>query len=118
MIKRMHTNQRMSQIVEYSASGGLVILAGQVSDDPSLDVQGQTLNVLAKIDRLLEEAGTNKERVISASVWLTDIGEFARMNEVWDAWVAPGAGPARACVEARLADPRLKVEIQVLAVKE
>nr|GFD28443.1 hypothetical protein [Tanacetum cinerariifolium] len=78
----------------------------------------QVQDTLAKIDQLLEEAGTDKSHVVSAYVWLKHVeADFDDMNSVWDQWVSPGNAPARACVEAKLADPRLLVEIQVIAVK-
>ncbi|WP_181707262.1 RidA family protein [Chthonobacter rhizosphaerae] len=116
-IRRHHTNHRMSQIVEFPLSGTMVALAGQVSTDSTLDVVGQTRNILDRIDTLLAEAGTDKTAITHAYVWLANIDDFAAMNTVWDAWVATGQGPARACVEAKLADPALLVEIQVFAVK-
>lgn len=112
-ITRIQVGPRMSQGVIY---GGLVYLAGQVaSNAPGGTVPEQTRDILARIDTLLTEAGTDKSRVLSATVWLTDIGTFDEMNSVWDGWVATGSTPARACVEARLADPRYTVEIAVIA---
>jgi len=111
-IKRLHTGKRMSQAVVH---GGTVYLAGQVADDPSADVAGQTRQILDKIDRLLAEAGTDKASILSATIWLADIGTFNEMNAVWDPWVAPGNAPARACVEAKLAAPQYKVEIGIVA---
>ncbi|RTM08869.1 MAG: RidA family protein [Hyphomicrobiales bacterium] len=116
-IERRRTSQRMSHIVEFPLSGTMVVLAGQVSSDPDLDLAGQTRNILDKIDSLLIEAGTDKSAITHAYVWLAHVTDFDAMNAVWDAWVAPGHAPARACVEARLADPRLRVEIQVFAAK-
>lgn len=116
MINRMKTNARMSQIVTFPMDGEMVILAGQVADDRSADVAGQTRDVLAKIDALLAEAGASKESVVSASIWLKNIDDFDAMNSVWDGWVADGKAPARACVEAALAFAELLVEIQVVAV--
>ncbi len=113
-ITRHHTGQRMSQIVIH---GDTVYLAGQVADDRDADVETQTQQVLAKIERLLDEAGSSKSQILSAQVWLASIGHFARMNEVWDAWVLEGAAPARACIEARLASPDLLVEIGVIAAR-
>jgi enamine deaminase RidA (YjgF/YER057c/UK114 family) len=113
-IERIKVGPRMSQAVVY---GNLVYLAGQVADDSSTDVADQTRQILAKIDNLLAEAGTDKSRLISASVWLSDISTFDEMNAVWDAWVTPGNPPARACVESRLARPQLKVEIMVIAAR-
>ncbi|MDH4105683.1 MAG: RidA family protein [Gammaproteobacteria bacterium] len=111
-IKRFETGPRMSQAVVH---GNTVYLAGQVADDPTADVRGQTVQVLASIDRLLAAAGTDKTRILSATIYLADIGTFAQMNAAWDAWVPQGHTPARATVEARLAAPQYKVEIQVLA---
>jgi len=117
MIVRRHSNARMSQVVEYPLGGTAVVLAGQVADDPTGSIEAQTAGVLARIDRLLAESGTDKTAVTHVNVWLRDIGDFAAMNTVYDGWVKAGDQPARACVEAKLADPRLKVEIQVFAVK-
>lgn len=112
MIQRMNTNARMSQVVVHNKT---VYLAGQVADDPTADVQIQTRQVLAKIERLLEDAGSDLSHLLSATIWLTDIGDFAAMNEVWDAWVPDGAAPARACVESALAFEGLRVEVGVIA---
>lgn len=111
-IVRLHVGPRMSQAVCY---GGVVHLAGQVAEDVSLDVSGQTQQVLAAIDRLLAEAGTDKTRILQANVYLAEIADFAAMNAVWDAWVPSGHTPARATVEAKLAAPAYRVEIQVVA---
>ena len=96
MIRRHHTNARMSQIVEYPVNGTVVLLAGQVSRDSTLDVAGQTKDILFRIDELLAEAGTDKSKLLGAQIWLSDIGEFNAMNSVWDAWVPEGQAPARA----------------------
>jgi enamine deaminase RidA (YjgF/YER057c/UK114 family) len=114
MIERLHTGPRMSQAVIH---GDTVYVAGQVAADPATDVAGQTKQVLAAIDALLDEAGTDKTRLLSANIYLADIGTFAQMNSVWDEWVPPGHTPARATVEARLASPVYKVEIQVVAAR-
>jgi len=111
-VTRHHTNQRMSQVVVH---GDTVYLAGQVADDRNADIQEQTRQVLDKIDRLLNEAGSSRENILSAQVWLASIGHFAPMNEIWDAWVPEGQAPARACIEARLASPDLLVEIGIVA---
>lgn len=93
-----------------------VYLAGQVAQDAKgASVAAQTRNVLDRIDQLLSEAGTDKSRLLSATIWLADIGTFNDMNEVRDAWVAPGNPPARACVEAKLASAQFNVEIGVIA---
>ena len=117
MITRQQSNARMSQIVSFPLTGNMVILAGQVADNRSAGIREQSADVLAKIDRLLADAGTDKTAVVSAYVWLPNIGDFDAFNSVWDQWVAAGHTPARACVEAKLADPRLLVEVQVIAVK-
>ena len=113
-IIRKHTNQRMSQLVIH---GDTVYLAGQVARDSSADITVQTQQVLDKIDALLAEAGTDKSKILCAQVWISNIGHFAAMNEVWDAWVAEGNAPARACIEARLASPDLLVEIGIIAAQ-
>lgn len=112
MIQRLHSGPRMSQAVIH---GNTVYLAGQVADDPSQDVPGQTRQILAAIDRLLAEAGTDKTKILSTTIYLADIGTFAQMNSVWDTWVPSGHTPARATVEAKLAGPQYTVEIQVIA---
>lgn len=111
-ITRFATNHRMSQAVTF---GGFVFLAGQVAPDPSQDVKGQTTQILKRIDELLEQAGTDKSRILSANIWLADYQTFNEMNEIWDAWVPEGHAPARACVESALAFPQFTVEIGVIA---
>jgi enamine deaminase RidA (YjgF/YER057c/UK114 family) len=113
MITRIEPGKRMSQAV---VANGFVFLAGQVAADPSADVPGQTTQILAQIDRLLAAAGSGKEKILSANVYLADIGDFAAMNSVWDTWVHPQEKPVRATVEARLATPDYKVEIQIVAL--
>ena len=110
-ITRLQPGKRMSQAVKH---GNTVYLAGQVPDEYSGDVKTQTKQVLDKIDALLKEAGTDKNNILSATVWLPNIGDRDAMNSIWDAWV-PEVGPARACVESKLADPAIKVEIAVIA---
>lgn len=114
MIQRQHSNQRMSQLVSFS---NLIWTAGQVAKNPSEDMAGQTRQILAQIDALLSDAGSDKSHLISANIWVSDINQFAQMNEVWDAWVDKENTPARACVESRLARSELLVEIQVIAAK-
>lgn len=111
-IKRLQPGARMSAAVVHN---GFVFLAGQVADDTSADVPGQTRQILAKIDRLLAEAGTDKTRILSANIWLAEAKTFNEMNSVWDAWVPQGHTPARACVESKLAFPQYTVEIGVIA---
>ena len=102
----------MSQAVVH---GGVVYLAGIVADDLVPSVTEQTRQILAKIDRLLAAAGSDKTQLIKANIWLTDMGRFSEMNQAWDAWVSKGNTPARATVETRLASPECLVEIMVEA---
>ncbi len=116
MIRRIDTNQRMSQAVVH---GNTVYLAGQVAlDAPGASVTDQTKNILERIDNYLQQAGSDKSRLLSATIWLSDIGTFDEMNAVWDAWVSQGNSPARACVESKLAAPQFTVEIGVTAAIE
>ena len=111
-IKRLHVGPRLSQIAVH---GNTVYSAGIVADDPKADAAGQTRQVLARIDQYLGEAGTDKTKIVNATIWLADIKDFAAMNSVWDEWVPKGNTPPRACVEAKLAAPQYKVEIRVIA---
>lgn len=114
-IKRIEVGARMSQAVVH---GDTVYLAGQVAvDKPGASVTDQTRNIVERIDRFLKEAGSSKSRLLTATIWLSDIGDFAEMNAVWDAWVAEGDTPCRACVESKLASPDFTVEIQVVAAR-
>lgn len=110
-ITRIEPGPRMSQVVIHN---GIAYLAGQVGK-PGAPVKEQTEAVLAEIDRLLAAAGTDKSRLLTAQVWLADIGSFAEMNAAWDKWVVPGHAPARWTGEARLATPEYRVEIIVTA---
>jgi enamine deaminase RidA (YjgF/YER057c/UK114 family) len=94
-----------------------VYLAGQVASDTTQDILGQTREVLGHIDRLLAEAGSDKSRIISTQIYITDMANFPAMNTVWEAWVVPGQTPPRATVEAKLADPAGLVEIVVVAAQ-
>lgn len=111
-IQRHNVGKRLSEIVVHN---GTVYLAGEVPDDTSKDITGQTREVLAKIDRLLAQVGSDRTKILSAQVFIADMGEFAGMNAAWDAWVAPGNAPARATIEAKLANPAYKVEIMCVA---
>ncbi|MCX8115474.1 MAG: RidA family protein, partial [Burkholderiaceae bacterium] len=111
-IRRLHVGPRMSEVVIH---GGVVYLAGQIAEDASQDIGGQTRQVLAAIDALLAEAGTDKTRLLTAQIFLADMADFAAMNAVWDVWVPTGQTPARATVQAKLAKPEWKVEIVVSA---
>ncbi|MFN3738038.1 RidA family protein [Hydrogenophaga sp.] len=112
-IQRIQPNARMSAAV---VANGFVFVSGQVADDTSANVAGQTAQILAKIERILAEAGSSKERIVSANIWLAEAATFNEMNSVWDAWVPAGNPPARACVESKLAFPQYTVEIGVIAV--
>jgi enamine deaminase RidA (YjgF/YER057c/UK114 family) len=113
-LKRIQAGPRMSQAVIH---GDTVYLAGQVAlDAPGASATDQTKNILDRIDALLAEAGSDKSKLITATIWLSDMSDFNEMNAVWDAWVTPGDTPCRACVESpRLASPDYIVEIQVTA---
>ena len=103
----------MSQVVVH---GDTVYLAGQVAlEAPGKSVTEQTRDILGRIDQLLGEAGTDKSKILAATIWITDMGTFDEMNAVWDTWTAPDSAPARACVEARLAFAQFDVEIAVIA---
>ncbi len=112
-LKRLHVGGRLS---EAAIHNGVVYLAGQVPDDDSKDIRGQTAEVLGMVDRLLTEAGSDKSRILNVQIFLADLTDFAGMNTVWDAWVAPGNSPPRATVQARLTHPGWKIEIVVTAV--
>ena len=112
-IQRHHTNARMSKIVQH---GGLIFLCGQTSSGKTLpDIESQTGEVLARIDALLTEAGSERSRLLSATVYLKRMQDFAAMNTIWEAWVPAGAAPARTTVQADLASPDLLIEITVVA---
>lgn len=115
-IERRHVGKRLSECVVFTPGGErLVYLAGQVAEDARADMTAQTKQVLAAIDRLLAEAGTDKTKLLSATIFLPSMADFAAMNAVWEAWVPQGHTPARATVEAKLANPDYKVEIQAIA---
>lgn len=111
-IVRLDQNHRRSRAV---IAGGMVYLAGQVADDKSGDIVAQTREVLAKVDALFAEAGTDKSRAITAQIWLADMADFNGLNSVWDAWVVPGQTPTRCCGKVELADPAFRVEIVMTA---
>ena len=113
-VQRINAGPRMSSAVVH---GNTVYLAGLTADDAKADVKGQTKQILDKIDGYLAQAGTNKSNLLSANLWIKDMGLFADMNSVWNAWVDPENPPARACVKADLARPELLVEIMVTAAK-
>ena len=111
-IDRINSNDRLSAAATFEA---LVFLSGQVPTQ-SEDITAQTQEVLSKIDALLAETGSDKDHILNATIYLQDIQrDFAAMNAVWDAWVVPGQTPARATVQAKLNDPKMKIEIMVVA---
>ena len=114
-IQRHDVGPRMSKVVVH---GNTVYLAGIVADNPKgKSVGDQTKDIVRQIDDFLAKAGTDKTKLLSANIWITDMANFTEMNAVWDAWVSPGNTPARATVEAKLATPDYKVEIMVVAAK-
>jgi enamine deaminase RidA (YjgF/YER057c/UK114 family) len=113
-IQRIKPGKRLSDAVVH---GSTVYLAGQVASDPSADVKAQTRDILAQIDRLLGGLGSSKQRLLSATIYLADMADYAAMNEVWDAWVPASDLPARATVQARLAKPEYRIEIQAIAAR-
>ncbi len=114
-IERLEVGLRMSQAVIHN---GIVYVAGQVAADaPGASVKDQTRNILERTDKLLAAAGTDKTKLLQATIWLADMRTFDDMNSVWDKWIAPGATPARATVEAKLAGPGYTVEIAFIAAR-
>lgn len=112
MIERMQVGARMSEVAIHN---GTVYLAGQIADDASQDITGQTQQVLAAIDTWLAKAGTDKSKLLMVQIYLKDLNDFEAMNRVWDAWVVPGHTPCRATVQAALAQPEWKLEMVVTA---
>ena len=113
-IVRTDPNKILANAVEYH---GFVYISGITADDRTQDVTGQTRQVLATIDALLEAHGTDNTRLLQAQIWLKDIRDRDAMNVLWSEWLPSGAAPARACVEANMADPRILVEIMITACK-
>ena len=113
-ITRFHVGPRLS---ETAVHNGTVYLAGQVPDDLTKDLRGQTEEVLGMVDRLLAEAGSDKSRILMTQIFLANIDEIGLMNEVWDAWIPAGHTPPRATVEARMAKPGYRIEIVVTAAQ-
>lgn len=114
-IQRLQTDHRMSQIVIHDDT---VYLSGQVDlESPAKTAEEQTARILGRIDQLLAQAGSSKSSLLSATIWLSDVGDFAQMNRAWSAWLPPGCAPARATVGAALAFPSLLVEIAVVAAR-
>ncbi|TWI67566.1 enamine deaminase RidA (YjgF/YER057c/UK114 family) [Pseudoduganella lurida] len=111
-IKRLHVGKRLS---EATIHNNTIYLAGQVAETTDADITGQAREVLASIDRLLAEAGSDKSKLLFTQIYITDLANFAAFNEVWEAWVVPGSTPARATVEAKLANPGWLVEVVATA---
>jgi enamine deaminase RidA (YjgF/YER057c/UK114 family) len=111
-LQRFHVGPRLSEMAIHN---GTIYLAGQVPDDTTQDIRGQTAQVLAMVDRLLAEAGSDKARILMTQIFLADIGDVTAMNEVWDAWIPAGNTPPRATVQAAMANAAYKIEIVVTA---
>ena len=111
-ITRLHVGKRLSEIAIHN---GTIYLAGQIAEDTTQDIDGQTREVLAHVDRLLQEAGSDKTCILMCQIYIADMANFAGMNAVYDEWVAAGHTPPRATVEAKLANPACLVEIVVTA---
>lgn len=111
-IQRQDTKQRMSRVVIHNDT---IYLCGQVCKDSDQGITEQTASMLEKVDELLLQSGSDREHLLSATIYVRDMKDFSDMNAVWDAWVPEGHAPARACVEARMARPELLVEISVIA---
>ena len=112
MIQRFDVGTRLSEMAIHN---GVVYLAGQIPEDPNLDIEGQTREVLQAIDRLLARAGTDKSKLLMVQIFLVDLADFESMNRVWDAWVVPGHTPPRATVQANLASPKWRIEVVATA---
>ena len=112
MIQRMDVGARLSELAIHN---GTVYLAGQIAQDASQDIEGQTHQVLAAIDTLLSKAGTDKSKILMVQIFLKDLADFERMNRIWDTWVVPGHTPCRATVQAALAREEWKLEMVVTA---
>ena len=113
-IERLETKPRMSRIVKHI---GTIYLCGQVCKDASKGITEQTASMLEKVDELLLQAGSNKEHLLSATIYVKDMSYFNEMNQVWDAWIPEGHAPARACVAAPMAREVLLVEISIVAAE-
>jgi len=112
MVQRFDVGARLSEMAVHN---GVVYLAGQIPEDPKLDIEGQTLQVLEAIDRLLARAGTDKRKLLMVQIFLVDLKDFEGMNRVWDQWVVPGHTPPRATVQANLASSKWRLEVVATA---
>lgn len=112
MIQRFEVGPRLSEMAIHN---GTIYLSGQIAEDSGADIVGQTRQVLAAIDALLEQAGSDKSKILRAQIYMTDLAEFPRMNQVWEEWVVPGHTPTRATMQAALAEPKWKIEVVITA---
>lgn len=112
-IQRHITNQRLSEAV---VANGFIFFAGQVPTNEDADAEAQTANTLAQIDQILADLGSDKTKILEATIFLPNLADFDAVNRAWDAWVPEGHAPARACVEAKLANPNWKIEIKLTAL--
>ncbi len=114
-IERIGSTDRMSKIVKHN---GVIYLCGQTAADPDWDIAEQTRRCLEKVEALLDQAGSSRDHILSSTIYVRDMKDFAAMNAVWDAWISDVGKPARACVEARMARPELLVEFSVIAAEK
>lgn len=114
-IKRLHVGKTLS---EAAIHNGTIYLAGQIAEDTTHNIEGQTREVLGHIDRLLDEAGSDKTRILMCQIYISDIKDFDSMNDVWNEWVSDGNTPPRATVEAKMVRPEILVEIVVTAAQK
>ncbi|PIT45087.1 RidA family protein [Snodgrassella alvi] len=110
--------QSGTRLAEATIANGLIFLAGQVPTNEDADITAQTVNVLAQIDTILAACGSDRQHICEAVIYLSDMQDYAGMNQAWDSWVTSGNAPARACVQAALANPKWKVEIKLTAVQK
>jgi enamine deaminase RidA (YjgF/YER057c/UK114 family) len=114
LIERLEIKQRMSKIVKHN---GVIYLCGQVCSDATKGIKDQTISMLNKVEDLLLQAGSDKEHMLSATLYIKDMQYFDEMNQIWDAWVPQGYAPARACVEASMAREELLIEVSIVAAE-
>lgn len=114
-IKRFHVEKTLSEIAIHN---GTIYLSGQIAEDTTHNIEGQTREVLGHIDRLLDEAGSDKTQILMCQIYISDVKDFNSMNAVWNEWVASGNSPPRATVEAKLVRPEILVEMVVTAAQK
>lgn len=113
-IEHIGSTDRMSKIVKHN---GTIYLCGQTAGEAEWDITEQTIQCLEKVELLLKEAGSDRDKILSTTIYIRDMKDFAAMNAVWDSWVADRPKPARACVEARMSRPEILVELSVIAAQ-